>query len=105
MLCFFFFLILNQGHSLIAFRERNGERKKGKEKVWCNREAPIGCLPYTPDQGSRIPGPGIKSASQVCCLIENLTHNPLVRGRCSNQQSHTDQGNIVDKSEQKYIFI
>ena len=36
-----------------------------------------------------------RTATQVCALTRNQTHNLLVTGRCSNQLSHTGYGSVI----------
>ena len=75
----------------IAFRERRRERGE-REKLWCKREALIGCLPHVTWPRIRDGGSRIESVILACALTGNQTHNLLFMGRCSDHLSHMGQG-------------
>ena len=101
---FYFFFILTQGHFFIALRERGRQRGREREKR-SMRERSISWLPLicSPTRHTHldwrfyalIPRPRIEPATWVCALTRNLNCNLLVMGQCSNQLSHTCQGEMV----------
>ena len=80
-----FFFILTQDTFFIALRERGRNIH-----VW---ETSVGFFLAATGWDHRHPG-WDRTCNLGMCPDRNQTHNLLVMGRCSNQQSHMSQGNI-----------
>ena len=85
----YYFIIFTWGHFFHCFLEREEGREEEREREISMWGRNVDWLPpIRAHTGDRTHNPG-------CALTKNQTGNLLVMGRCSNQLSHTGQGQVM----------